>query len=246
MNLLPGCQFNADGVTVPDQDAPQLDAAPDFAPMLSDVGNEATRETGAPADGHLRLGAGGHGAVEVGPPFKGAPVAQDHGNVEFRFEITDTVAFQFEVAIPGHRGERAMEERMRVISEARQPRMLECHQSAARNFGTIQRQRFQSAARQVSLQDQSIVPGAKNDAVESGIHITQPPTQAGCRSGPRRRIPRMREAPLSIHRSSCPSRQIVSSALWAAADASLCRNSARMQGSKPAILYQSGRLPGHA
>src|SRR5436305_1152697 len=50
--------------------------------------------------------------------------------------------------------------------------MLECHQPAARNFGTIQRQRFQSAARQVSLQDQSIVPGAKNDAVETGIHIT--------------------------------------------------------------------------
>src|SRR5438445_12144352 len=39
------------------EDAAQLDAAPDFAPMLSDVGNEATREAGRPAHRHLRLGA---------------------------------------------------------------------------------------------------------------------------------------------------------------------------------------------
>ena len=57
MNLLPGSQFDARCPAVLHEDAAKFDAAPDFAPMLSDVGNEATREAGSPAHHHLRLGA---------------------------------------------------------------------------------------------------------------------------------------------------------------------------------------------
>src|SRR5258708_33645427 len=57
MDLLPCCQFNARGASIANEDATNLDAAPDCAAMLSDLGNEAAREAGGAADRRLRLGA---------------------------------------------------------------------------------------------------------------------------------------------------------------------------------------------
>ena len=55
LNRLAGCQFNTRRAAIANEDAAQLDAATDFAPMLSDVGHEAVREAGRTAHRHLRL-----------------------------------------------------------------------------------------------------------------------------------------------------------------------------------------------
>src|SRR5437660_7198783 len=54
MKLLPGCKFNARCAAIANEDAAQLDAAPHFTSMLSDVGHETMREAGRPAHRHLR------------------------------------------------------------------------------------------------------------------------------------------------------------------------------------------------
>src|SRR5438128_2227026 len=54
MKLFPGCKFNARCAAVANEDATQLDAAPHFTSMLSDVGHEAMREAGRPAHRKLR------------------------------------------------------------------------------------------------------------------------------------------------------------------------------------------------
>src|SRR6266511_6358384 len=56
------------------------------------------------------------------------------------------------------------------MPETRQARVVYCHQSAAGNWGAIYRERAQSAAREVSLQDQGVMAGAKNDAVKDRVH----------------------------------------------------------------------------
>src|SRR6266496_1917043 len=66
---------------------------------------------------------------------------------------------------------------MRVMPEAGQPRVLECHQSATGTGCTVQRKRLESAAREVSLQDQRVVARAENDALEDRLH-----QGIGCRS----------------------------------------------------------------
>ena len=80
------------------------------------------------------------------------------------------MVFQFEVAIPRHRSQGAMEERVRVMPETGQARVVDGHQSTAGNCGAVHRERLQSAAREISLQDQSVVAGAKNDAVKDRVH----------------------------------------------------------------------------
>src|SRR5947207_9390047 len=56
------------------------------------------------------------------------------------------------------------------MPETGQARVVDCHQSAAGNWGAIHRERPEPAAREVSLQDQRIMAGAKNDAVKHRVH----------------------------------------------------------------------------
>src|SRR5947208_13158955 len=56
------------------------------------------------------------------------------------------------------------------MPETGQARIVECHQSAPRNWGAVHRERPEPAAREVSLQDQSVVAGAQNDAVKGRAH----------------------------------------------------------------------------
>src|SRR5207247_958558 len=93
-----------------------------------------------------------------------------HGDIELRLEITDAVLFQFEVAIPRHRSQGPMEERVGVVPETRQARVVDCHQSATGNWGAVQRKRPESATREVGLEDQRVVAGAKNEPVKDRVH----------------------------------------------------------------------------
>src|SRR5438876_10296678 len=63
-----------------------------------------------------------------------------------------------------------MEERVRVMPETGQARVVDGHQSAAGNCAAVHRERPEPAAREVSLQYQSVVAGAKNDAVKDRVH----------------------------------------------------------------------------
>src|SRR5438876_3607891 len=56
------------------------------------------------------------------------------------------------------------------MPETGQARVVDCHQPTAGNWGAVHRERCESAAREVSLEDQSVVAGAKNDAVKDGVH----------------------------------------------------------------------------
>ena len=94
-----------------------------------------------------------------------------------------------------------MEERMRVMSETGQARIVECHQSAAGICGAVQRQRPQSATRQVCLQDQSVVAGAKNDAIKRHARIIDSRRRVPWRNG-------MAIRRTSWHRLSFKSRRI--------------------------------------
>ena len=63
-----------------------------------------------------------------------------------------------------------MEERVRVMPETGQARVVDGHQSATGNCGAVHRERPESAAREITLQDQSVMAGAKNDAVKDRVH----------------------------------------------------------------------------
>src|SRR5437762_1733768 len=56
------------------------------------------------------------------------------------------------------------------MPETRQARIVDGHQSAAGNWGALQGDRPQSAAREVGLEDQGVVAGAKNDSVKDRVH----------------------------------------------------------------------------
>src|ERR1043166_7499320 len=57
------------------------------------------------------------------------------------------------------------------MPEAGQARVVDGQQSAARNCGAVHRERLESAARKVSLQDQSVMAGAENDAIKAHREI---------------------------------------------------------------------------
>ena len=63
-----------------------------------------------------------------------------------------------------------MEERVWIMPETGQPRVVDGHQSAAGIWSAVHRERPEPAAREVRLQDQSVMAGAKNDAVKDRVH----------------------------------------------------------------------------
>src|SRR5437870_9970225 len=59
---------------------------------------------------------------------------------------------------------------MRVMPEAGPARVVDGDQPTAGHWGAVHRERPEPAAREVSLQDQSVMAGAKNDAVKDRVH----------------------------------------------------------------------------
>src|SRR5262249_32976638 len=81
------------------------------------------------------------------------------------FEITNTILLQFKIAIPRHLRKRAMEERMRIMAETGQARIVDGHQSAARCGCAVQRDCLESAAREVRCENERVMARAEKDAV---------------------------------------------------------------------------------
>ena len=107
-------------------------------------------------------------ALQVGPPFERAAVAQQQCDIEFGLDVTHTVAVQFEIAEPRHLRDRAVEKGMRVVRETRQARIFQRAQSAARCGRAVEGERAQAAAGEVSLGDEGVVAGAEEDCVVVG------------------------------------------------------------------------------
>src|SRR5438105_4554250 len=64
-----------------------------------------------------------------------------------------------------------MEERMRIVPEARASRIFDRGQSAPRPLRPIQAQHLEPVAGQVGVQDQGVVPRAQDDAIVGCGHI---------------------------------------------------------------------------
>src|SRR5262245_24419689 len=93
------------------------------------------------------------------------------------------MAFEFEIAIPRHRRQPTMEERMRIVAKTGQTRIFDGHQSTARNGSAIQRDRFEPATCQISLQDQCIVARAENNSVVTHCAIAWRSNREGSNKG---------------------------------------------------------------
>ncbi len=84
------------------------------------------------------------------------------------------VPVEFQIAIPRHRGQGAMEKRVRIMQKPRQARILDRGETAAGRVRAIDAQHAQPAAAQVGLQNEGVVPGAEDDAVVSHYRPTLP------------------------------------------------------------------------
>ena len=80
------------------------------------------------------------------------------------------MAFELEVAIPGHGGDGALEEGVGVVQEAGVARILERAQAAAGDGAALDRHRLQAGHAEIGLQDHPVVAGAEDDAVVGGGH----------------------------------------------------------------------------
>ena len=105
------------------------------------------------------------GAFDVRPPFERAAVAGEQRDVELRLDVACAVAFEIEIRVPRHGGDRPLEERVRVVQEAGLARVFERGETAAGDRCTIDGQHPQSGLAEIGRQDQRVVPGAKDDAV---------------------------------------------------------------------------------
>ena len=91
----------------------------------------------------------GNRAVDVRPPLERAAVARDERHVELRLDVARAVAFEIEVGVPRHRGDRPLEERVAVVQKARMPRVLERGEAAARDRRPIDRQHAETSLAEV-------------------------------------------------------------------------------------------------
>jgi hypothetical protein len=58
-------------------------------------------------------------------------ILRDQRDVQLRLDKASAMPIEFEVGIPGHCGDRALEEGVRVVKEARMPRVLDRGEPAA-------------------------------------------------------------------------------------------------------------------
>ena len=105
------------------------------------------------------------GAFDVRPPFERAAVAGEQRDVELRLDVARAVAFEIEIRVPRHGGDRPLEERVGVVQKAGLARVFERGETAAGDRSTIDGQHPEPGLAKVARQDQRVVPGAKDDAV---------------------------------------------------------------------------------
>ena len=85
------------------------------------------------------LGDRRDGACDVRPPFERAAVAGEQRDVELRLDVACAVAFEIEIHVPRHRGDRPLEERVRVVQKAGLARVFERGETAAGDSSTFDR-----------------------------------------------------------------------------------------------------------
>jgi hypothetical protein len=128
--------------------------------------------------GGIALAEGGErvdGLADVGPPFERAAVARDQRDVELGLDQLRAVAREVEIRVPRHGGDGAQEEGVGVVEEAGVPRILHGAQSAARHRAALDRQGLHPGLAEIGLQDEPVMPRAKNDRVVGG-HAFAPPS----------------------------------------------------------------------
>src|SRR4051812_27293875 len=69
-------------------------------------------------------------ALEIGPPAKRIAALQEQRDVELRLYVFRAAALELELAVPRHLVDRAVEERMDVVPEARPARLLDGAEAA--------------------------------------------------------------------------------------------------------------------
>src|SRR5262249_54460806 len=94
---------------------------------------------------------------------------RDERDVELGLDQAGAVALELEIGVPGHDGDRAQEEGVGVVQEA--ARICERAQAAACRRATLDGKRLQAGLAEIGLQDESVMPGAKDNAVVSGHGI---------------------------------------------------------------------------
>ena len=122
--------------------------------------------------------------ADIGPPFQRAAIAGQHGDVQLRLDHARTAALQVEIPVPGHAGNGAQEEGVGVVDQPRMKRILQHGEAAAGLAPALDRQGIEPGARQVSLQDQTVMARSQDDGVAGLVHRRprrQPDAEAGCR-----------------------------------------------------------------
>ena len=116
-------------------------------------------------------------AFDIGPPFERVAVARQQRDVELRFDVARAVPLEIEVGVPRHRGDRALEEGMRVVQKARIARILDGREPAAGDRAAIDRKRLQPGLAEIGLQDEAVVARADDDAVVVVIALYSMPSR---------------------------------------------------------------------
>jgi hypothetical protein len=77
------------------------------------------------------------------------------------------VTRKLQVGVPRHCRDRALEEGMGIVEEARAARIFHGRKAAARDVTAIDRKHFQTGLAEIGLQHERVVTRAEDDAVPS-------------------------------------------------------------------------------
>src|SRR5262249_12951039 len=120
------------------------------------------------ARGELLDGAAG--SVEVGVPAERASIPTDDGDVQLRLDVLHTPALELQVAVPGRERDRAVEDRVDVVENAGESGVFDSGEAAGGLQVPINGQDSQAQAAEIGLQNEAVMAGADNDAVECSVH----------------------------------------------------------------------------
>ena len=115
-------------------------------------------------------------ALKIGPPFEGAAVFGQQHDVEFGLDVDGAVPLEFEMGVPRHRRDRALEKGMRVVEKSRIARVFDGGQSAARQRRAIDRKHLKAGLAEISLEDKPVMAGAENDEIVTVRHPQRRPS----------------------------------------------------------------------
>ena len=119
------------------------------------------------------------GALDVRPPGENAVILGQQRDVQLRFDVARAVPLQLQVRIPRHRGDRALEEGVRVVQKARMTRIFERGEAPARHRLAVDRQHLHPGLAEIGLQDHSVVARTQNDAVVDRCPPSSPSYSVG-------------------------------------------------------------------